>query len=383
MSAPDHALRAHARLSASSSDRWLNCTAAPTMESAFADERSSFAQEGTDAHELCERALRAGRNADEMVGPWPTEMRDYVQMYLDYVRAIEGELLVEQRFDLGTWIPEGFGTSDAVVLGDNVLHVVDFKYGKGVRVDAEHNTQLMLYALGAVDEYDLLQGPFASVTLHIHQPRIGHVDSWTIATAELLAWGESIKPIARIAFDGPGEAKAGDHCTFCRARHTCRARAEINLAIARDEMGEYCPPAATLSDDDLAAIYPQLDGLVRWANDLQAYCLAQATAGKRYAGLKLVEGVSRRVIKPESEDAVIAALREHGLDDYEFLSTKLTGITAIEKLLGKKDFTALLGEHIAKPPGKPVLVAATDKRKEYDLSHIQTAITEMTAYTDD
>lgn len=181
MNAPDHGLRAHAKLSASSSDRWLNCTAAPTMEESYTDERSSFAEEGTRAHELAERCLRSGRHASSIEGDWPQDMRDYVQMYLDYVRAIKGELLVEQRFDLGKWIPEGFGTSDAVVLDDGVCHVMDLKYGKGVRVDATCNTQLMLYALGAYDAFDAIYGPITKFVLHVCQPRLDHFDQWEVA----------------------------------------------------------------------------------------------------------------------------------------------------------------------------------------------------------
>lgn len=192
----------------------------------------------------------------------------------------------------------------------------------------------------------------------------------------LLAWGESIKPIARAAFDGPGEAKAGDHCQFCKARHTCRARAEINLTIAKDEMGEWMPPAAHLSDAELAELFPKLAGLVKWANDLEAYCLSRAEAGVKLPGLKLVEGRSNRVFTDEI--AVMARLREQGHDDFEFMTQKLAGITAIEKLLGKKEFTELLGDYITKPQGKPTLVVATDKRPEFDPSQKQAAIAEMT-----
>jgi len=366
---------AHAKLSASSSDRWLNCTAAPTMEAAYPDERSEFAAEGTRAHELAERCLRAGRDTASIGGDWPQDMRDYVQNYLDYVRAIPGELLVEQRLSLQSWIPDGFGTSDTVILDDGHMSIVDLKYGKGIKVDAEQNTQLMLYALGAFDAFDAIYGPITDITIVIAQPRLGHFDEWKVSSSDLLAWGESIKPIAQIAYTGPGTAVAGSHCGFCRARHTCRTRAEINLQVAKDEMGEWCPPSAHLSDDELAELYPKLDSLVRWANDLSAHCLTRAEAGVKFKGLKLVEGISRR--KWLDEDQVIARMQENDLDPAEFTKTTLIGLTDFEKTMGKKDFTEMFGDLLHKPSGKPTLVPATDKRPEYDPSHKQAAIAEM------
>lgn len=377
MNAPDHGLRAHAKLSASSSDRWLNCTAAPTMEASFEDERSVFAAEGTTAHELAERCLVSGRHAHDMSGDYPTDMRDYVQMYLDYVRATPGELMVEQRFDLGRWIPDGFGTGDATIISDGVLDVKDLKYGKGLKVFAENNSQLKLYGLGALEAFDCIYGPIKTVRLHICQPRLDHFDVWEISAEELLTWGESIKPIARVAFDGPGETKAGDHCQFCKARHTCRTRAEVNLAIARDEMGEYCPPSDTLSDAELADLYPKLDELTRWANDLQAYCLARAERGVKFPGLKLVEGRSNRKITDSV--AAYTTLIDAGFDSETICKPQeLLGITALESVVGKKNFTELLGQYVAKPQGKPTLVVATDKRPEFDPSQQQAAIAEMT-----
>lgn len=176
----NHEGRAHAYLSCSSSDRWLNCTVAPKLEAAFIEESSPFAAEGTKAHELGEKVLISGKNACDIKGDYSTEMRDYVQNYVDYVRAIPGQLLVEQRLDISAWVPECFGTSDAVVLADGVCHIVDLKYGKGVRVDAENNSQLMLYALGAYDAYDCIYGPINKVVIHIVQPRLDHYSSWEI-----------------------------------------------------------------------------------------------------------------------------------------------------------------------------------------------------------
>jgi hypothetical protein len=192
----------------------------------------------------------------------------------------------------------------------------------------------------------------------------------------LLAWGESIKPIAAMAWEGKGEFNSGDHCQFCKVRHDCRKRAEVNMAIAKDAMGEWMPPAANLSDAELGGIYPKLSGLVKWANEIKTYCQSRAATGTRYPGLKLVEGSSDRYIT--DEEKAVEALHQHGLDDYEFMSRKLVGITALEKLLGKKEFSAVLGDYVVKPAGSPTLVVATDKRPEYAPSQRTAAIAEMT-----
>lgn len=371
MTAPDHSARAHAYLSCSSSDRWLNCTVAPSMEAKFSDEGSSFASEGTEAHELGERALVTGKDAEFVSGKYPAEMREYVQQYVDYVRDLAKDadhLIVEERLDISAWVPECFGTSDAIVIAKDTIHAIDLKYGKGIKVFPERNTQLMLYALGTYDAFDAIYGPITEIVAHIVQPRLDHIASWSISTSDLLAWGESIKPIARMAFAGEGSAKPGDHCQFCKARHTCRARFEMNLNLAKVEFGDM-PKGAELTDSELAEIYPQLDGFVRWANDLQSYCLTRAEAGEKLAGLKLVEGRSIRKIKDEL--AAVTRLRETGMDDYEFMNMKLKGITELEKTLGKQRFTEVLGELIVKPAGKPVLVTEADPRPE--LSGISTA----------
>lgn len=377
MNAPDHALRGHAVLSASSASRWLACPPSARLNEQMPDEKSVFATEGTLAHELAERCLVSGRHAHEVNGDYPHEMRDFVQVYADHVRAIEGELLVEQRLSFETWVQGGFGTCDAVVVGDRRLCVRDFKYGKGLRVFADHNAQLMLYGLAALDAYDPIYGPIDTLDLGIVQPRLDHIDIWEIKTSDLLNWAETVvKPIAALAYVGKGELAAGEHCQFCLVRHTCRTRAETNLAIARDDMGEWMPPPASMSDVELGSLYPKLNELVRWANDVEAYCLSRAEAGTRFPGLKLVEGRSVRQI--DNKEEVIKLLRSDGFDDYQFLEQRLVGITALEKLLGKKLFAERLGQFCSKPAGKPTLVVATDKRLEIDPSQRAAAIAEMT-----
>lgn len=365
-----HEQRAHAYLSCSSSDRWLACTVSPSMEAKFSDESSVFAEEGTTAHELAEKALRSDVMADDVPGDYPYEMREYVQIYLDYVLTIHGTqtLLVEERLDISAWVPECFGTSDAVIFADDVIHVVDLKYGKGKRVDAENNPQLMLYALGAIDCHECIYGPFSKAIIHIVQPRREHFSSWEISTADLLAWGESIRPVAEKAFAGEGKAVAGKHCMFCKARHTCRTRAAEMISTVGDmTKGDH------LSDSELAAIYPKLSEVVKWANDLEGYCLARVEGGNLLTGLKLVEGRSTR--RWTNDVAVGERLKSAGYDPSKYSSIKIEGITAIEKLVGKKKFAELLGDLITKPPGKPTLVSETDERPE--ISNHDLAVSEL------
>lgn len=364
----NHEARAHAYLSCSSSDRWLECTLAPSLEAGFPDSSSPFAAEGTTAHELGEKTLISGKNTHDIKGNYPHDMREFVQNYVDYVRAIPGKLLVEQRLDISAWVPECFGTSDTVILKDGACHIVDLKYGKGIRVDADQNTQLMLYALGAYDEYDCIYGPITSITIHIAQPRLDQYSSWTISTDDLLAWGELIKPIAAQAFNGEGQAKAGEHCRFCKAKNTCRARADEMLATAAD-----LPKGDHLSDLELAALYPKLSEIGKWANDLESYCLSRAESGVKMVGLKLVEGRSNRTWSDDTE--VKAALEAAGFDQEDYITTKLQGITAVEKLVGKKEFAELLGHLTTKPPGKPTLVSIEDKRPE--ISNHDMAVSEL------
>lgn len=357
MTAAIHTDRAHAYLSCSSSDRWLSCTVAPSRESRHVDSGSSFAAEGTKAHELAERCLIANKDAAEMEGDYPTEMRVYVQEYLDYIRhEISGEhRIYEQKLDISAYVPDCFGTADNVTLGNGHCHIVDLKYGKGLLVEAENNTQLMLYALGAMQEWDAIYGPFLDFTLHIVQPRLNNFDQWTISAENLKAWGESIKPIAAMAYIGEGEAKSGEHCRFCKARHTCRERADAMLADVGNK-----PKGDSLTDVEIAALFPKLSAIVTWANDLEAYALSRAEAGITLPGLKVVEGRSNRVISDELEAQKRLDLA--GFEKSQYLTSKMQGVTALEKLVGKKNFSELFDGIIVKPPGKPTLVQIEDKR---------------------
>ena len=237
------------------------------------------------------------------------------------------------------------------------MHIVDFKYGVGVLVSAEHNPQMMLYALGALELLDSLYD-FDRVSMTIFQPRRDNVSTWEITKGELLKWAtETLMPAAKLAYDGKGEFNAGDHCLFCKAKANCRKRAEYNLELARYDFEK----PEVLEDTEIAAILERIDQLVAWAEDIKAFALEEALRGVRYDGFKVAEG--RSVRKYTDEAAVAEAVAAEGKDPYE---RKLRGITDMTALLGKKEFERILGPLVYKPSGKPVLVRESDKRPEYN-----------------
>ncbi len=357
----------HAFLSASSAHRWLACPPSARASEHAGERASPYAQEGTDAHSLCEyKVLKAlGRDA-----PDPTEDLDYFDKQMDectddYCAFVMEQLeevkescsdplvMVEQELDFSRWVPDGFGTGDCVIVADGVLHVIDFKYGAGVPVDAEGNPQLRCYALGALDAYDGIYD-IETVKMSIFQPRKAILSTSVMDKADLLRWADEVlAPAAKLAYEGKGEFKAGDHCQFCKVKSVCRKRAEYNLELARYD---FAMPD-TLTKEEVAAVLSRIDSLVSWGNDVREYALKQALAGVKYDGFKLVEG--RSVRKYTDEGAVAAAVSSAGYDPYE---KRVLGITAMTSLLGKKQFDELLGGFITKPQGKPTLVPDTDKR---------------------
>jgi len=357
----------HALLSASASKQWLNCPPSAKLCSEVEDRASPYAQQGTDAHELCEYKVQSAlgnkvKDPTENLEYFDAEMENCTDEYRNYVVEQLEEakklcndpiVLVEQRLDFSKWVPEGFGTGDCLIVADDVLHIIDFKYGLGVIVSAEHNPQMMCYGLGALDIYDGIYD-IKTVKMTIFQPRRDNVSTFTMSKDELLSWADTVlAPTAKLAFEGKGEFKAGDHCTFCKIKATCRKRAEYNLQLAQYDF----EMPANLDDTEIAAILPKVDDLVSWVNDIKEYALQQALSGTKYDGYKVVEGKSNR--KYVDEGAVASIVTNAGYDPYE---KKLLGITAMTSLLGKTKFAELLGEHIEKPQGKPTLVPETDKR---------------------
>ena len=261
--------------------------------------------------------------------------------------------MIEQQLDFSKWVPGGFGTGDCVIVADDTLTVIDYKHGLGVLVDAEKNSQMMCYALGALQLFDGIYD-INHVSMTIFQPRRDNVSTYQLEKDELLHWAETVlKPTAELAAKGEGEYHAGDHCRFCKIKANCRKRAEYNLELARYD---FAVPS-TLQDEEIEAVLAKVDELVNWAGDVKDYALQQAISGKSWSGWKLVEGRSNR--RYVNEEAVAAAVENAGFNPYE---KKLLGITAMTKQLGKKRFEELLSNLVEKPQGKPVLVPESDKR---------------------
>ena len=364
----------HAFLSASSSHRWLACPPSALLCAKVADQSSSYARQGSDAHELCEYVLLKALGHDP---PNPTENLDYydaemlscAEGYRDFVmeqveeaRKLSADPLVcvEQRLDYSRWVESGFGTGDCVIVADDLLHIIDYKYGLGVLVsasgeDGTGNSQLKCYALGALDTFGDLYD-IRRVKLSIYQPRRENVDTFEMSVDELLRWADDVlSPIAKLAFTGDGEFCAGDHCMFCKVKANCRARADYNMELAKYEFEK----PAMLEDEEIAVILPKIDSLISWATDIKEFALQQALSGTVYEGYKVVEGRSNR--KYSDETAVARIVQDAGYDPFE---KKLLGVTAMQRQLGKKKFQELLGGLLYKPPGKPVLVPTSDSRPE-------------------
>lgn len=359
--------KSHAILSASSSHRWLNCNPSARLEQEFEDQETEAAAEGTAAHALCEHKLRKALKlrSKKPVSQYDCdEMDDYTDGYVQFVleqlaqaklTCPDPQVLIEQRLDFSCYVPDGFGTGDCLIIASPRLHVIDFKYGLGVLVDAYQNPQMMLYALGALRIFDCLYD-ITEVSMSIYQPRRENVSTWTISVDELMDWAENtLRPKADLAYKGEGEYSPGSWCQFCKAAVKCRARAEAKLDLARFEFAQ--PPL--LSDAEIEEILGKLDDLTKWANEIMAYAQdAAINHGKEWAGYKLVESRTNR--KYTDEDAVARAAASAGYRD--IYKKTLISITEMEKLMGKQTFKEILGGLIAKPIGKPTLVPASDKR---------------------
>ena len=359
---PDHAL-----LSASSSHRWLACPPSARLCEAHPDQPSPYARQGTEAHSLAAyKVLKAlGRKAQDPTADlecFDSDMADCTDAYRDFVMEALAEagkhcadplVLVEQQLDFSRWVPEGFGTGDVCIVADDVLHVIDLKYGVSIWVDAEQNPQMMCYALGLLEAFDSIYD-VSVIRMSIFQPRRENVTTAEISKAALLSWADTVlAPAAQLAFKGEGEFCAGDHCRFCAVRASCRKRAEYNLVMARYDF----EVPSELSDDEIAAILPRIDELIAWGGDVKEYALQQAIRGTRFPGFKVVAGRSNT--QYTDEKAVADAVKAAGENPYE---QKLLGITAMKALLGRKRFKEILGGLTCKAPGKPTLVPESDRR---------------------
>lgn len=359
-------MTAHAKLSASSSARWMTCPGSVKLTEGMVDKGSIHAQEGTTAHSLAEMALDEDKNAADFEG-FTEDMAFYVQKYIDYVRQLwnpSAVLEVEVRVDLRDWIPGGFGTSDVILMDEDegVIHVVDLKYGKGVEVDAEWNTQAMLYGLGALGRLDPWElSGIKRVHLHIVQPRISNYSEWSISKDDLLEWGEKVViPCAQRCFDDDAPLKVSEKgCQWCLAKATCPALYEHNMKIIAsdfdnlDDEVELVKPNK-LSDDQLRVIMDNKGLIEKWLKGVEEHIFSQIEHGGTFPGYKMVEGRSIRKWA-EGADAKLTELL--GDDAYD---KKLINITNAEKLIGKKAFAELAITE--KPQGKPTLAPESDKR---------------------
>ncbi|MED1653881.1 DUF2800 domain-containing protein [Brevibacillus agri] len=377
MSSVPHAERSHALLSASGAHRWLHCTPSARLEATLPDTTSESAKKGTLAHEIAELKLR--KQFVEPMGPrkfntamkkfredplYESEMEAHTNAYLEYVQAIVHAfssppyVAIEKRVDLSGYVPESFGTSDCIIIGGKQLHVIDYKNGQGVPVPAENNPQMMLYALGALQAYSMLY-EIETVHMAIVQPKVWEQPSeWSISAADLQAWGESIKPIAAKAFAGEGEYVVGEHCGFCRARDTCRARVEQLLSV--EQYAPMKPPL--ISWEEVGEVLRRAEGIVSWYNSLKEAALAEVLKGGEVPGWKAVEGRGSR--QYADLDVAFVHLTASGIDEALLYERKPLTPPALEKALGKKQYRELLEEpgHVVKRPGPPTLVPIDDAR---------------------
>ena len=366
----------HSVLGASAAERWINCPPSARLTAGMQDEETSFAAEGTAAHALCEwkvrKALkmRAGRRPTSDY--WTDEMEECTDDYRDYIMDLVGQArqickdpvtMIEQHLDFSCWVPDGYGTGDFLLVADGELNIADFKYGRGVPVYADHNPQMMLYSLGALELFDMLYD-IHTVTMTIFQPRLSNISVWSIGAEDLYKWAEEeLKPKAEMASKGEGEYTPGSWCRFCKARNQCRARAESFLELARMEFR----PPALLSDEEIAEVMQQAEELSRWASDVMAYATAAAIEdGRHFEGYKIVEG--RSVRKFTDTAAVEQAAKEAGYTD--IYNKSLITLTAFEKLMGKEVFQNVLGQYVEKPKGKLTLVPVSDKRPEVTITNV-------------
>lgn len=362
----------HAVLSASSSKRWLTCTPSARLEEKFPNNTSVFAEEGTAAHEQGEYKIKKylHMRMKKPVSEYDCEEMDtntdiYAGFVIETIEKIKETckyplILVEERLDFSHVVPDGFGTGDVVIVADDTLHIIDLKYGKGVEVSADHNPQMMLYALGALHAYDFIYD-INTVSMTIVQPRLENISTFTCSVEELKEWAESyVRPRALLAYKGEGDTVPGDHCRFCRAKPRCRACADEALKLAKYEFQE----PELLEHEEIEDMLPLLNRISRWIESVFTFVSDEAiNHGVSWAGYKVVEGRSKRTFIDEK--AVAEAAVEAGYND--IYKQSLISLTEFEKLMGKKNFQQILGGFVYKPSGKLTLVPEEDKRPAVDL----------------
>lgn len=370
-------MTAHAKLSASGSHRWLNCPGSIKAEQGLPDYSSPAAAEGTAAHELAEHCLLNSVYAESLIGEKfngievKQNMADYVQQYVDYVKAFSGEHFYEVRVDFSEYVPEGFGTCDALVIQPKRKHmrVIDLKYGKGVQVYADNNSQGMLYALGALEDYGMIYD-IDTITISIVQPRLDHIDEWEISVDELAQWAEKVRGQARLCLTDDAPRIPGEkQCQFCKFKPRCpeqKEMAEKALMVMFDDVS----PATVqnvdaLTDEHLALVMRHKKLIEGWLASVEKYITDRLQSGEPFDGYKLVEGRSLR--QWQDEEQAQRLLAENGYDDDKLYTKKFVSVAQAEKLIGKKN-RELITDLVVKPPGKPTLVPESDKRPAINIT---------------
>lgn len=367
----DHSQRDHALLSASSAARWLACPPSAVAAEIYPEQDTDYTKEGTLAHEVAEW-MASERSKHENLDKGQddgvtTEMLEHAQAYRDYIhQQIKGAgatVLLEQRVDFSPWVPEGFGTCDAIILQGETMTIIDYKYGKGVAVSAKDNPQMKLYALGALNDYGIAFD-VKTVEMHIFQPRIDNISVDSLTVEDLLTWAEkTVKPIAEKAAKGKGTYKPGDHCKFCPHAGKCRALTKVCTEYV--ETHGIRIGVETLAPFEVAKVLEMKPLLSLWIKRVEAQALTDLLDGIEIPGFKVVEGKQGNR-KWTDELQVAGALSRAGYSMEEYTETKVLSPAAMDKALGKKKVDELLYDFIDRSPGAPTIAPETDKRPAYD-----------------
>ena len=366
---------AHALLGPSSAARWIACPPSVKLCEQFEDVESEYAKEGSLAHEIAELKVRKlidpGLTSRKFTAAmkklkekefYQEEMQGYTDEYVEFIQeqmysySTTPHIAVEQRVDFSEYVPDGFGTADCILISNDTLHVIDFKYGKGVPVSVENNKQLLLYALGAYLAYEMIF-PIAHIKMSIVQPRLNNIDTWECSLDYLLEFAKIAQEKATMALKGEGDFNCGEHCKFCKAKAICKERANVNLELAKYEF----KAADQLTLEEIGEILEKAKDLAKWAEDLKEYALSESLKGNEVPGWKAVNGRGSRSFK--NTDEAIKVLVDNGIAEELLYERKYLTLAQIEKVIGKKDFNNLVGNLIVMNVGKPTLVEASDKRE--------------------
>lgn len=366
---------AHALLGPSSAARWIACPPSVKLCEQFEDVESEYAKEGSLAHEIAElkvkKLIDPGLTSRKFTAAmkklkdkelYQEEMQGYTDEYVEFIQeqmyaySITPHIAVEQKVDFSQYVSDGFGTADCILIADDTLHIIDFKYGKGVPVSVENNAQLLLYALGAYLAYEMIF-PIEHIKMSIVQPRLNNIDTWECSLDYLLEFAKIAQEKATMALKGEGDFNCGEHCKFCKAKAVCRERANANLELAKYEF----KAADQLTLEEIGQILEKAKDLAKWADDLKDYALSESLKGNEVPGWKAVNGRGSRSFT--NTDEAIRVLVNNGIAEELLFERKYLTLAQMEKTVGKKEFNSLVGDLIVMNVGKPTLVEASDKRE--------------------